>query len=114
MKKSYLFLALLGLIFLFAVKVQAQGTEPGLGLPLLDDVTSTATTTSGTYTTTPITTYSTITPTTYTTTTSSLSQQAVDDADTGSEVVVLVILSITGGVGIFLIKKYFDFKRYSL
>ena len=108
---------LLTLIFfaslLFVVtSVSAQAGEPGVGLPLLDEettVTSTRTsTTSGA-----VTTYSTVTPVSYATVATS-SQEAVDDAETGSELIVLSILSLTGGVGLYLIKKFFDFKRYSI
>jgi len=107
MRKIYLTAVLL-VLFVFGVsRALAQSTEPGIGLPLLDD-TVTATV-SATYGST-VAAFTTVT----TTRTISSSQQAIDDADTGSELIVLLILSITGGIGIFLIKKYFDFKRYSL
>jgi hypothetical protein len=114
MKRLFLSAVFLAFILISSSKVLAQSTEPGLGLPLLDDTATpvaTATTISQ-----PATIYSTVTPNTVATTTvlSTTSQSAVDDAETGSEVIVLAILSITGGVGIFLIKKYFDFKRYSI
>ncbi len=113
MKKFYLFLALLGFILFASARVNAQSTEPGLGLPLLDDGTSATATAGSNYSTqTAVTTYSTVTAVAATMT--ATSQSAVDDAETGSEVIVLAILSITGGVGIFLIKKFFDFRRYSL
>jgi hypothetical protein len=115
MKRILLTIGLLVFVLFGVSKVMAQSTEPGLGLPLLDDTsTAVATTTAVANQSTTI--YSTITPISGSTTTmlSSTNQSAVDDAETGSEMVVLVILSITGGVGIFLIKKYFDFKRYSI
>jgi hypothetical protein len=42
------------------------------------------------------------------------SQQAIDNADTGTEVVFLIGISVLGGIGIFLIKRYFDLKKFSL
>jgi len=112
MKKVLLTLGLLVVVLLSAAKVLAQTTEPGANLPLLpDDSTSQTAVASATayaaYTT------ATTSPV-YTTSATSATQTAVDDAETGSEVIFLSILSITGGIGIFLIKKYFDFKRYSL
>ncbi len=107
MRKIYLTAVLLVLFGFGVSRALAQSTEPGIGLPLLDDtVTATVSASYGS-------TVAAFTTVTAVRTVSS-SQQAVDDADTGSEMIVLVILSITGGVGIFLIKKYFDFKRYSL
>lgn len=41
-------------------------------------------------------------------------QEAIDDADTGTEIVILAILSLVGGFGLFLIKKYFDSKKFSI
>jgi len=112
MNKWCLTLLLLTAVFFSVGRVTAQTTEPGTNLPLLPDDTTSATTT---YTQVPS--YSTYqTQTTYSATTSQVSttQSAVDDAETGSELIFLVILSITGGIGLFLIKKYFDFKRYSI
>lgn len=79
----------------------AQDTEPPLGLPLVNSPTATATTTSEST----VTTYSTVTPTT---------QEVVDNAETGSEIYILIGLSVLAGTGLFLIKKYFDLKKSSL
>lgn len=84
----------------------ATDTEPPLGLPLLSS-TPTATSTTGS-----VTTYTTATPTYSVTVVSA--QDAVDDAETGPSLIILSILSFVAGIGFFLIKKYFDQKRYSL
>lgn len=118
MKKYLLIIGLTAFILLSWAKVLAQTTEPGTNLPLLpgdtattDDTYATATTSAPTYSTL---TTATAAVVTYTTSAVSTTQTAVDDADTGSEFIFLAILSLTGGIGLFLIKKYFDFKRYSL
>lgn len=117
MKKIYLTIGLLVVLFVFVTKVMAQTTEPGANLPLLPgDETSTEPTYA--YSSTPYSALTTAT-TSYDTiyvsvTATSLTQSAIDDAETGTEVIFLAILSITGGIGIFLIKKYFDFKRYRI
>ena len=112
MKRFFLPIGLAAFILFAVGHVFAQSTDPNLGLPLLDDSSSTPTASSTAVNNQTVTTYTTVVAGTTATTTAN--QSAVDDAETGSEVVVLVILSLTGGVGIFLIKKYFDFKRYSL
>ena len=109
MKYRPLFTFLLFAAVLFgAGSVLAQSdTEPPLGLPLLSSTaTTTASTTNGS-----VTTYATITPTYSVTVTS---QDAVDEAETGPNLIILSILSLIAGIGFFLIKKYFDEKRYSL
>ena len=113
MKKILFTLGLLGIVLFGGIKVMAQTTEPGANLPLLPDDSSSATATAtysaySAYTTDGITTAS------DSATAVTSSQSAVDDAETGSEVVFLSILSLTGGIGLFLIKKFFDFRRYSI
>lgn len=93
-----------------ATTVLAQAdTEPPLGLPLLSStptVSATATTAES------VTTLITATPTYSLTVVSS--QTAVDEAETGPNLIILSILSLIAGIGFFFIKKYFDLKRYSL
>lgn len=84
----------------------AQDTEPPLGLPEIE--TDTQTVTGETTSVTPTATY------TYRATRTATTQEAVDDAEVGSEIVMLVVFSLVGGMGIFLVKKYFDLKRYDL
>jgi hypothetical protein len=107
MKKILVFaLAILTCAFLFKVSL-AQDTEPPLGLPsaIIEDTESP----------TAIVTYTSPTATrTATITRTATTQEAVDDAEVGSEIVLLVTLSIIGGLGIFLIKKYFDLNRFRL
>jgi hypothetical protein len=100
-----LVLTILTCAFLFKVSF-AQDTEPPLGLPsaIIEEDTDSSTA---------ITTYTSATAT-RTATKTTTTQEAVDDAEVGSEIVMLIILSVVGGLGIFLIKKYFDLKRYQL
>lgn len=117
MKKILFSFGLLAFILLGSIRVMAQTTEPGANLPLLPDSSTSTTATTYTASATPYSSYSTQgTDVTYGTTATPVTttQTAVDDAQTGSEVVFLAVLSVTGGIGLFLIKKYFDFKRYSL
>lgn len=93
------------ILVLSASSVLAADTEPPLGLPLISP-TATATQTQQ------VTTYSTLTPT-YTVSLVS-TQEAVDEAETGPSIAILAVLSLVAGIGFFLIKKYFDLKRYSL
>lgn len=103
---AYMRFAVLAVVFLGVGTALAESdTEPPLGLPLIS---TTATTSSATAV--PVTTYQTIVPSA----TATANQQAVDDAETGSEIVILSVLSLVSGIGLFLIKKYFDIKRYSL
>lgn len=111
MRKILFTLVLLGFTLFSISKVLAQVTEPGANLPLLPDEQSTAsvdTSPSGSS-------FSTLATATPLASSSAVAaQSAVDDAETGSEIIFLAILSVTGGIGLFLIKKYFDLKRYSL
>lgn len=51
---------------------------------------------------------------TYTGTVTPIAKEVIDDAETGPVTALLIILSLIGGIGFILIKKYFDEKRYSL
>ena len=116
MKKMLFAFGLLGVTFFCATEALAQSTEPGANLPLLPDIDTSADTTTYEISSTPYSgnssgsVYSAATSRTATSST----QTAIDDAETGTEILFLAILSVTGGVGIFLIKKYFDFKKYVL
>lgn len=115
MKKYLIVLSMTAFaIFSTAKLALATDTEPPLGLPIIDNedttVVSSPTTTTNNPTT--VTTYSTVTPTTTLSPVSA--QEAIDDADTGSEVIILSLLSLVAGSGLFMIKKYLDQKRYSL
>lgn len=90
-------------VSLFKISL-AQDTEPPLGLPTIDEEETVTPTATYTYTSTAT---QTVTPTAST-------QEVIDDAEVGSEIVLLVILSVVGGLGIFLIKKYFDTRSYNL
>lgn len=68
-----------------------------------EEETATATTTPVTYRATSYT--ASVTPTV---------QEVIDDAETGPVTILLIILSMIGGIGFILVKKYFDEKRYSL
>ena len=106
MKKIFVFLmAVLVCGFLYKITF-AQVTEPPLGLPDFEEDTTTvvAETESATATATA----------TYSATRTATTQEAVDDAEVGSEIIMLVIFSLVGGTGIFLVKKYFDLQRYNL
>lgn len=84
----------------------AQDTEPPLGLPEIGDETQTVTADS--ISVTPTVTY------TYRATRTATTQEAIDDAEVGTEIVMLITFSLVGGMGIFVLKKYFDLKRYNL
>ena len=104
MKKTItLALAVLVCMSVFGV-TYAQDTEPPLGLPTIDDTT--------TATTTPV--PVTVMATSTTTTTAVSTQEAIDDAEVGTEVVMLIVLSLGDSTGIFDVKKYFDVNRYNL
>ena len=101
MNNKFALVLILALTFSIGAIARAQETPP---LPLPVDsstVTDSATDTVTSYVATP-------------TRTVVSSQQAVDNADTGTEVVFLVGISVLGGIGLFLIKRYFDLKRLSL
>ena len=106
MKKYLVIFATLGFCLLGAGYAKSQTSEPpSPDLPIGDEQSATATATgtiapeeSATVTAQPTTTV----------------QEFVDDAETGSEIIVLAILSLVAGVGLFFIKKYFDLKRYTL
>ena len=96
---------LVGLGYLFAF---AQSEEaPGFNFPSLDTATETITATAQ-ISATPTTQYITVTPTRIVT------QTVTDDVETGPEIYILIGLSLVGGLGVFLIKKYFDLKKYEL
>lgn len=104
MKKIFVFLmAVLVCSFLYKVTF-AQVTEPPLGLPDFEEDTTTVVAETESVTAT----------TTYSATRTPTTQEAVDDAEVGSEVVMLIIFSLVGGTGIFLVKKYFDLQKYTL
>lgn len=111
MVKTYKFLVIcasLFSLFAFANFVNAQGVLP----PMPTDY-GTATPTAV------VTEVATQTPVVYratanTATATPLAQQVIDDAQTGPTTVLLIILSLIGGIGFILVKKYFDEKRYSL
>ena len=95
------------IVLLSATSVLAQSdTEAPLGLPLISSTPTPTSTGQG------VTTYTTVTPS-YSLTVAA-SQTAVDEAQTGPNLIILSILSLIAGIGFFLIKKYFDRKRYSL
>jgi len=94
------------LLFVGTSVLAESDTEPPLGLPLLN------TTPTSTATSNYVSTYTTATPGYSLTVVTS--QEAIDEAETGPNLVVLSILSLIAGIGFFLIKKYFDEKRYSL
>jgi cytochrome bd-type quinol oxidase subunit 2 len=101
-------LVFVAILFSAGSVLAATDTEPPLGLPLVSSTaTATAISTAGS-----VTTYLTATPTYSVTVVSA--QDAVDDAETGPSLIILSILSLVAGIGFFLIKKYFDLKRYSL
>lgn len=103
--KKYLIIFLLIFAYLSLGQVaKAQITQPPL--PISSEPTATPTATATPFVST---TESTATATPTTTT-----QEYVDDAETGSEIIVLMILSVVGGMGLFFIKKHFDLKKYSL
>lgn len=93
------------LLFSFQALAQTDAGEPPVPFP---SETSTITTTDDlvvTEETTVETVALTVTPTT---------QEFVDDAETGSGLLILAGLSIIAGLGLFSIKKYFDSKKFSL
>ncbi len=101
MKKLLLSISVLLIVLSLFKMALAQDTEPPLGLPALDEDSATVTALESV-------------TATVTRTASATTQEAVDDAEVGSEIIALVILSVVGGVGIFLIKRYFDLKSYNL
>lgn len=102
---KYFLTLVLFVVLTFCLGAIAKADDTAaLPLPIIDDsstVTAGDTATVTTYTVTP-------------TATLVTAQQAVDDAETGTEVVTLVSISVLGGIGIFLIKRYFDLKKLSL
>jgi len=106
MKKYFvLLLAILVCSVLFQVSF-AQVTEPPLGLPSFEEDTETVV--AQTESATPTATVA------YTATRTATTQEAVDDAEVGSEIVMMIAFSLVGGIGIFLVKKYFDLKRFEI
>jgi len=106
MKKISIILGLAVMLGLGATVAHSQtGGEPP-GLPTYDSSPTATVTVTDTATEPP-----TATPTPSAT---ASVQSFEDDVETGSEIVVLLILSLVGGTGIFLIKKYFDTKKYSM
>ncbi|PIT97352.1 hypothetical protein COT77_01905 [Candidatus Berkelbacteria bacterium CG10_big_fil_rev_8_21_14_0_10_41_12] len=104
--KNITFLALFfTCVFTGAILVHAQDVNPPLPDYVVgDSATATATATaSATYT--PYAVTSTLTPT---------PQTVIDDAETGPILLILIGLSLIGGVGFILIKRHFDQDKYSL
>ncbi|MCX6809917.1 MAG: hypothetical protein NTZ65_04205 [Candidatus Berkelbacteria bacterium] len=109
MKRVYLliFVLILGGVSIARVYAETEGEAP-LGLPLVSqNASQTASTSTSTQTST--TTYATVS-----TTAVADSQTVVDNADTGSEIYILAALSLVAGFGLYLIKKYFDLRKYTL
>ncbi|MDH4358729.1 MAG: hypothetical protein OEV37_02140 [Candidatus Berkelbacteria bacterium] len=102
MRKFLIIFAVLAFSALSAVIARAQTEPPTPNLPIESE---TATSAYDAYEGDDSYAYSTITVT---------SQEAIDDAETGSEIVVLGALSLLAGIGLFLIKRYFDLKKYSI
>ena len=109
MKRFYLTLVIFALV-LFGCKVaySQTGEPPGLDLPI-DDETVTATATATAEESVEVEASATVSAEE-----SVATQEAIDDAETGAEIILLVILSIIGGLGLLLIKKYFDSKKFSI
>jgi len=103
MRRFLIIFAVLVLSGLSAVVVRAQTYPPSPDLPIDGDQTATA----GAEDSDLSDYYSFLTPTATT-------QEAIDDVETGSEVVILAALSLLAGIGLFLIKRYFDLKRYEI
>jgi len=95
-------------VFGCGVAYAQTGEPPGLDLPI-DDETVTATVTSTAEESLEAEASETVSAEESATT-----QEAVDDAETGAQLIVLIIISIIGGLGLLLIKKYFDSKRFSI
>lgn len=111
MQKIFISLVAIGVLFallVFAKPVLAQGVLPPLPTDY-GDATATPTV-DETATATPVV----YRAATYTATATSVAQQVIDDAETGPVTVLLVILSLIGGIGFILIKRYFDEKKYLL
>lgn len=106
MKKYLIIFATLGFCLLGAPFAKSQTSEPpSPDLPIGNEESATATATG------------TIAPegsATIAAEATTTVQEFVDDAETGSEIIILAILSLVAGVGLFFIKKYFDLKRYTL
>jgi len=107
MKRFVFILTIFTLVLVGTARVYSQtGEPPGLDLPIDEEsVTASATATvEGSFEASVIASAE----------ESVTSQEAIDDADTGTEIVILAILSLVGGFGLFLIKKYFDSKKFSI
>ena len=104
------FFAVMGFCLIGTAVAYSQSEPPLPGLPV-DEETATATTTvSASVEETVSLGYSALVASTAT----SASQTAVDDAETGPELIALAVFSLIGGFGLFCIKKYFDLKRYEI
>lgn len=93
------------LLFSYQALAQTDAGEPPVPFP---SETSTTTTTDDLIVSEETTVESvalTVTPTT---------QEFVDDAETGSGLLILAGLSVIAGLGLFSIKKYFDSRKFSL
>ena len=105
MKNLSIILGLIVVLGLGATIAHSQtGGEPP-GLPTYDDSPTTTVTADQTTATPPPSPTPTVTATV---------QSFEDDVETGSEIIVLLILSLVGGTGIYLIKRYFETKKYSM
>ncbi len=110
MKKILVVFAVMGFCLIGTAVAYSQSEPPLPGLPV-DEETATATTTvSASVEETVSLDYSALVASTAT----SASQTAVDDAETGPELIALAVFSLIGGFGLFCIKKYFDLKRYEI
>lgn len=107
MKRFVFILAIFTLVSVGTARVYSQtGEPPGLDLPIDEESVTDSTTATAEE--------SVETSATETSTETASSQEAIDDAETGTEIIILVILSLIGGLGLFSIKKYFDSKKFSI
>jgi hypothetical protein len=109
MKRFVFILTIFTLAMVGTARVYSQtGEPPGLDLPI--DGSATADSATATAETSVEASPSLVVSETESVTT----QEAIDDAETGTEIIILAILSLVGGLGLFSIKKYFDSKKFSI